>query len=52
MNFSVAQLRSKFKKCVGECKWALMTVKTATGIDNLIDKKGYGVWFKQLQYQA
>ena len=47
MNFSVEQLRSKFKKCVGECKWALMTVKTATGIDNLIDKKGYGAWFKQ-----
>lgn len=48
MPFSVEQLRSKFKKCVGECKWALMTIKTATGIDNFIDKKGKGAWFKQL----
>ena len=26
----------------------VMTTKTVTGIDDFIDKKGYGTWFNQL----
>lgn len=46
--FNVNQLRQKFKRCVAECKHAALTIKTATGIDSFIEKKGYGAWFNQL----
>jgi len=29
---SISQMRTKFKKCVSDCKSAAMTIKTATGI--------------------
>ena len=46
--FSIAQLRSKFKKCVGECKKAALTIRSASGIKQLQENKGYGAWFNQL----
>lgn len=48
VSFSVDQLRSKFKKCVGECKRVALTIKTATGIKRFLDDKGYGKWFDKL----
>ena len=30
--FTVAQVRTKFKKCISECKNAALTIKTATGV--------------------
>lgn len=47
-NFSVNQLRSKFKKLVGECKKVALTVKTASGIENFTRDRGYGVSFNNL----
>ena len=48
MDFSVNQLRNKFKKCVGDCKKVALTIKTATGIKKIQREKGYGAWFDQL----
>ena len=46
--FSAVQLRTKFKKSISECKKIALTVKTATGIKQLQEEKGYGAWFNQL----
>ena len=48
VSFTVEQLRSKFKKCVGECKKVALTIKTATGIKNFLQDRGYGAWFDKL----
>jgi hypothetical protein len=48
MEFTVNQLRNKFKKCVGDCKKVALTIKTATGIKKIQREKGYGAWFDQL----
>ena len=48
VSFSVDQLRSKFKKCVSECKRVALTIKTATGIKRFLEDKGYGAWFEKL----
>lgn len=47
MPFGV-ELRSKFKKCVGECKWVALTIKTVSGIKKILEEKGFGAWFNQL----
>lgn len=47
-NFSVNQLRSKFKKCVCVCKQAALTQKTATGIKRFQEDQGFGKWFTAL----
>jgi len=46
--FTVDQLRSKFKKCVSECKRAALTMKTGTGIKRFQEDKSYGAWFQKL----
>ena len=46
--FTAVQLRTKFKKSISECKKVALTVKTATGIKQLQEEKGYGAWFNQL----
>ena len=46
--FTVDQLRSKFKKCVSECKRAALTIKTETGIKRFHEDKSYGAWFQKL----
>lgn len=46
--FSISQMRTKFKKCIGECKNAAMTIKTATGIKRFQDSQGYRKWFPTL----
>ena len=46
--FTVQQLRSKFKKCVGICKQAALTIKSAGGIKRFQDDKGFGQWFNNL----
>ena len=46
--FSVVQSRTKFKACVSTCKKAAMLRKTASGLKNFMDKKGYGIWFTKL----
>ena len=48
MNFSVNQLRSNFRKLVGECKRVALTVKTASRIENFIRDRGYGATFNNL----
>ena len=45
---TVTQLRSKFKKCVGHCKQAALTQKTATGIKRFQEDRGFGKWFSTL----
>ena len=46
--FTVVQLRTKFKKLIGECKKAALTIKNAIGIKRFQDNKGYGDWFNPL----
>ena len=46
--FTVAQVRTKFKKCISECKKAALKIKTATGVKRFQDDKNYGVWFDRL----
>ena len=41
-DFSVNQLRSKFKKCVSLCKQAVLTQKFATGIKRFQEDQGLG----------
>lgn len=48
MKFSVNQLRTKFKKCVSDCKQAALTIRTATGIKRFQEDRGLGNWFKPL----
>ena len=47
-NFSVNQLRSKFKKCVSLCKQAALTQKSATGIKRFQEDQGLGKCFTTL----
>ena len=46
--FDVKQMRTKFKKCVSDCKQAALTIKTATGIKRFQENRGLGQWFKTL----
>lgn len=46
--FNVAQTRTKFKSLVAICKKASLTRKTSSGIEDFIQKMGYGKWFAQL----
>lgn len=46
--FTVGQLRSKFKKLVAECKKLVLTIKTASGVQNFIQEQGFGAAFNQL----
>jgi hypothetical protein len=46
--FSISQMRTKFKKCVSDCKSAAMTIKKATGIKRFQESQGYGKWFPTL----
>lgn len=46
--FSNAQLHTKFKKGIPECKKAALTIKHATGIKTFIEEKCYGAWFNDL----
>ena len=48
LEFSVKQLRTKFKKCVSDCKQAALTIRTATGIKRFQENRGLGSWFKAL----
>ena len=48
ITFTVPQLRSKFKKCVGFCKQAALTQRTATGIKRFQEDHGFGNWFNAL----
>lgn len=41
-------MRTRFKKCISECKKAALTIKTATGVKCFQDEKNYGVWFDRL----
>ena len=42
LQFTVAQLRNKLKKVIGEFKIAALTVKTVTGIDRFQEQRNYG----------
>ena len=41
-------MRTKFKRCVAECKKLALTIKTATGVKRIQEDRGYGPWFNQL----
>ena len=45
---TVNQMRTKFKKCVSQCKQAALTQKTATGIKRYQEDRGFGKWFNAL----
>ena len=47
-SFTVNQVRNKLKKLISECKKAVLTIKTTTGIDRFQEKKNYGPWFAVL----
>ena len=46
--FNINQVRTKFKKCIGMCKQAALTIKTSTGIKRFQEERELGEWFKQL----
>ena len=46
--FNISQMRTRFKKCVSDCKNAALTIKTATGIRRFQEDQGYGKWFQAL----
>lgn len=46
--FTVQQMRTKFKWCISVCKKVCLTIKTASGVRNFVDEKGYGDWFNLL----
>jgi translation initiation factor 1 (eIF-1/SUI1) len=48
IDFTAAQLRTKFKKCVSDCKFAALTIKTGSGIKRFQEDKGFGAWFNKL----
>ena len=43
--FTIDQMRSKFKKCVSECKKGALTIKSGTGIKRFQEDKSYAEWF-------
>ena len=47
-NYTVIQIRNKFKKIVAECKKASLIMKTASGVKGFQEEKNYGTWFNQL----
>ena len=47
-SFTVDQTRVKFKGCVSICKKIALNHKTASGIKNVVEKKGFGAWFMKL----
>lgn len=46
--FTIDQLRSKFNKCVSECKRAALPIKTGTSIKRFQEDKNLGAWFQKL----
>jgi len=46
--YSTGQMRTKFKRCIAECKKLALTIKTATGVKIIQEEPGYGPWFNQL----
>ncbi len=46
--FTVPQMRTKFKWCVATCKKISLTISTKSGIKRIQDEKGYGQWFNLL----
>ena len=46
--FSLAQTRIKFKGCIAICKRIAVLCKTASGVNNFVQSKGYGQWFMHL----
>ena len=48
VKFTAKQLRTKFKKCVSDCKHAALTMKTASGIKRFQENRGLGAWFNAL----
>lgn len=47
MPFSAIQLRTKFKRAIGECKKAALTIRSASSIKRFQNQKVYGQWFDQ-----
>ena len=48
MPFTEVQLRTRFKKAVSDCKKAALTMKSASGIKQFQEERGFGSWFNQL----
>ena len=48
VNFTVDQLRNKFKRCISLGKKAALRIKTSTGIKHFQEEKELGQWFDQL----
>jgi len=46
--YDLNQVRNKLKRCVKTCRDAVMKIKTASGIKNFQQEKGYGDWFGKL----
>ena len=48
ITMTINQMRTKFKKCVSQCKQAALTQKTATGIKRYQEDCGFRKWFNAL----
>ena len=48
LKFNAKPLRTKFKKCISDCKQAALTMKNASGIKRFQENRGLGDWFKAL----
>ena len=46
--FQVQQMRNKFKSCISICTQICTKMKTASGIERLVEERGYGKWFDLL----
>ena len=47
-SFTVDQTRAKCKGCVSISKKIALQRKTASGIKNVVERKGFGAWFMKL----
>lgn len=44
VKFTAKQLRTKYKKCVSNCKHAALTMKSASEIKRFQENRGFGAW--------
>ena len=46
--YSTGQTRTKFKRCITNCKKLALTITTTTGVKRIQEQRDYGPWFNQL----
>ena len=48
VTYNIAQIRTKFKKIISECKGEALKIKTSSRVKNFVEEKDYGKWFNDL----